>query len=152
MPFGKFIPAKTETIKNIRGELVSYSSPAGYGGLFWGRVYDSDGNLIRLASDYFWDLGQANNPEYDFQYWEDIDKLIGEHCEKYIYPYRGDDHHYQYGFGGDESDGLIDFWVKDPIPEMPDMPFEIAGKKYVMKWDYSSGDPHDDTSVSSDDD
>jgi hypothetical protein len=140
MPFGKFIPAKTETIKNMRGELVSFSSPAGYGGLFWGRVYDSDGNRIRLASDYFWDLGKVDHPDNDFKYWEDIDELIGEYCMKYIDPYSSHDHHYQYGFGGDESDGLIDFWVKDPIPEMPDMQFEIAGKMYVIKWDYSSGD------------
>jgi hypothetical protein len=152
MPFGKFHPAKTEMIKTISGEIIEHSSPAGYGGLFWGRVYDSDGNLIRLASDYFWELGKENNPEYDFQYWEEIDELIHEHCLLYVQPYTSDRHHYQSGFGGDESDGLIDFWVKDPIPEMPDMLFEIAGKKYTIKWNYSSGDMYDDTSVSSDDD
>lgn len=144
MPFGKFYPAKKEMIKTMRGESVLLETPAGYGGLFWGRVYDSDGKRMRMASDYFWNLGQENNPEHDFQYWEDIDQLIGEYCAKYIHPYCGDRHHYQYGFGGDESDGLIDFWVKDPIPEIPDMPFEIAGKKYVIKWEFSSGSLEED--------
>jgi hypothetical protein len=143
MPFGKFYPAKTETIKNIRGETIEHSSPAGYGGLFWGRVYDSEGKRIRMAEDYFWELGKVDHPEDDFKYWYDIDELIHQHCLKYIHPYRGD-LHYQSGFGGDECDGLIDFWVKEPIPEMPDMPFEIAGKKYTIKWEYSSGSMYDD--------
>lgn len=140
MPFGKFHPAKTENVTNFRGETIEVSTPAGYGGLFWGEVYDSDGNRIKMASDYFWDLGKEDYPEDDFKYWEVIDEFIHQHCLKYIHEYRGKDHHYQSGFGGDESDGLIDFWTEKPIPEMPDMPFEIAGKKYVIKWDYSSGD------------
>jgi hypothetical protein len=140
MPFGKFYPAKKEPIKTISGETIEHSSPDGYGGLFWGCVYDSDGKQIRMAQDYFWNLGKDDHPEDDFKYWYDIDELIHQHCLKYIHPYRGDRHHYQSGFGGDESDGLIDFWVKEQVPEMPDMPFEIAGKQYVLKWEYSSGD------------
>lgn len=144
MPFGKFRPESTETIKNMYGEMVTFTNHAGYGGLFWGSVYDSDGNQIRMADDYFWDFGKVDHPEDDFKYWYDIDNFIGEHCDKYIRPYSSNIHHYQYGFGGDESNGLIDFFVENPIPEMPDMPFEIAGKNYVMKWIYSSGSMEDD--------
>lgn len=143
MPFGKFHPAKSEIITTMRGDKVPLNTPSGYGGLFWGRVYDSDGNRIRTASDYFWELGQ-DKPEDDFRYWYAIDELIHQHCLKYIHPYRGDNHHYQSGFGGDDCDGLIDFWVKEPIPEMPDMPFEIAGEKYIIKWEYSSGSMDED--------
>ena len=144
MPFGKFCPAKTEMIKNIHGEMIEFHQRAGYGGLFWGSVYGPDGKKIKMANDYFWELGKVDHPEDDFKYWYDIDELISQHCTQYIGPYRGPDHHYQSGFGGDESDGLIDFWTENPVPEMPDMPFTIAGKNYVLKWRYSSGDMYDD--------
>ena len=138
MPFGKFIPAKNEIITNMYGEKVPLNTPAGYGGLFWGRVYDEDGKRIELAADYFWDMAEANGEENEATYWEFIDGEIGKHCEKYI---KSDDmHHYQYGFGGDESDGLIDFWLPEPVQEMPPMAFEVCGKKYTIQWDYSSGD------------
>ena len=141
MPFGKFHPAKDEMITTQRGEKVPLKTPAGYGGLFWGRVYGPDGKRIKIAQDYFMELGQD---EDEFKYWYEIDTLIHQHCVKYISPYCGPRHHYQSGFGGDESDGLIDFWTEKPIPEMPDMPFEIAGKAYVLKWEYSSGS-HDES-------
>ncbi len=145
MPFGKFRPARDEIITTMSGDKVPLHTPAGYGGLFWGRVYGPDGNRIRIADDYFWELGQVDHPEDDFKYWYDIDELINQHCTKYIGPYRGSDHHYQSGFGGDESSGLIDFWTAERIPEMPDMPFEIAGKAYVLKWEYSSGSDESDS-------
>ncbi len=149
MPFGKFYPAKTERVKTILGEVVTFNTPAGYGGLFWGSVYDSDGNAISNAQDYFLELGKAHNRYHDYEYWDVIVDFIDEHCLKYVNPYCGDKHHYQSGFGGDEADGVIDFWVEEQLPEMPKMPFEIAGKSYIMKWYYSTGDPRDDTSVSS---
>ena len=140
MSFGKFQPAKTETIKNMHGETVTVNTPAGYSGLFWGAVYNSKGKNIRQADDYFLELGETHDPDDGFKYWDIISDAISEHCVKYIEPVCGPHHHYQSGFGGDESNGLIDFWTEKPIPEMPDMEFEIAGKKYVIKWKYSSGD------------
>jgi hypothetical protein len=139
MPFGTFTPARDEMITNMNGDTVPLHTPAGYGGLFWGKVYTSDGNKIESAQDYFWELGKVDNPENDFKYWEKIIDFINHHCIKYIGPVCGITHHYQSGFGGDESDGLIDFWTEKPVPEMPDMPFEIAGKAYVLKWEYSAG-------------
>lgn len=141
MPFGKFRPAENKIITNIYGEKVPLNTPSGYGGLFWGSVYDAKGKRINLASDYFWDRKLPLDDQFDA--WEHISECIDAHCSKYVAPYCDDRHSYQSGFGGDESDGLIDFWAKDPIPEMPDMPFEVAGEKYTIRWDYSSG--HDDS-------
>jgi hypothetical protein len=144
MPFGKFSPARNEIITTMGGDKVPLHTPAGYGGLFWGSVYGSDGNKIKRAENYFRELGEVDHPEDDYTYWYDIDELISEHCIKYIGPYRGDIHHnYQSGFGGDECDGLIDFWTEKPLPDMPNMPFEIAGKRYILKWEYSSGSDSD---------
>jgi len=142
MPFGKFHPAKSEIIKNMYGEKVPLDTPAGYGGLFWGRVFHGNGRRIKLASDYFIELAKKNGEENEFTYWEFIDEEIGKHCQKYIDPFNITDghYHYQYGFGGDESDGLIDFWVPTEIPEMPPLRFKIKNKKYILRWEYSSGD------------
>jgi hypothetical protein len=138
MAFGKFIPAEEKMITNIYGEQVLLKKPAGYGGLFWGSVYFKDsGEHIKMAEFYFTDLAE-NNDNDTYDYWEKIDDCIGKHCKKYL-PSKGEHHHYQYGFGGDEGDGLIDFWLPKPVKEMPDMEFEIEGIKYVMKWDYSPG-------------
>ena len=152
MTFGKFKPARNEIITTMRGDKVPVSTPAGYGGLFWGRVYGSDGTRIRNAEEYFWDLGKVDHPDDDFKYWYEIDARINEHCTKYIAPYCDAHHHYQSGFGGDESDGLIDFWTEKPIPVMPTMRFEIAGQAYFLKWEYSGGhDSYDETEPESDD-
>jgi len=132
MPFGKFKPAKSERTTDSRGHPVVLNTPAGYGGIFWGTVYDSNGKIV--DEDYFSDL--AENTDDDYKYWDIIDEFILEHCLKYIDPFCGGQRCYQSGFGGKYSSGLIDFWTKDPIPEMPDMLFEIEGKKYIMKWRY----------------
>jgi len=142
MPFGKFYPAKSEIITNMHGEKVPLNTPAGYGGLFWGRVFGEDGKHIKYADDYFMELAESNGEEDEFVYWEIIDSEIGKHCEKYIEPIykKSNHHHYQYGFGGDESSGLIDFWLPEQIPEMPSLQFKIKDKTYTLRWEYSSGD------------
>jgi hypothetical protein len=146
MPFGKFYPAKMEIITTSSGEIVETNSSDGYSGLLWGMVYTSNNNVIKNAEEYFYELD--NN---GYKYWDMIREFIATYCVNHIEPYCGSNGSYQYGFGGDECDGLIDFWTEKPIPEIPDMSFEIEGKRYVIKWHYSSGDPRDDTSVSSDD-
>jgi hypothetical protein len=139
MSFGKFHPAKKSTLKTIDGETKTVDTPAGYGGLFWGYVYNSQEKVIPHAEDYFLELGEKNDPSDQFKYWDIIDHKITSHCLKYIDPYCGANHHYQSGFGGDEGNGLIDFWTEKRIPEMPDLEFEIEGEKYTIKWLYSSG-------------
>jgi len=140
MPFGKFIPARNDIITRRDGTKTTLNTPPGYGGLFWGRVYDKDGQRIHLAEEYFYELAKTNKERSDFTYWEIIDAEIGKHCDKYIGPFYKSSHHYQYGFGGDESDGIIDFWLPEQVPEMPPMVFEIRGEKYTIEWEYSSGD------------
>lgn len=138
MPFGKFIPAKNEIITNIRGEQVPLNTPSGYVGLFWGRVFHANGRRIKMAEDYFYELAKKNNEDSEFTYWELIDAEIGKHCQKYL---KSDDkYHYQYGFGGDESDGIIDFWLPEQVQEMPPLRFKIRGKTYILRWEYSGGD------------
>jgi len=135
MPFGKFIPAKNEIITNMYGEQVPLNTPPGYGGLFWGHVFHGNGRRIKIAQDYFMELAKKNGEEHDFVYWELIDAEIGKHCEKYIGPYFKPSHHYQYGFGGDESDGIIDFWLPEPVAETPPLRFKIRNKRYIIRWE-----------------
>jgi hypothetical protein len=131
MPFGKFSPAKTEIVKSMSGQEITVNTPAGYSGIFWGTVYDSDETPMTGAYEYFMALDDLDTDCLDR-----ISDLIYKHTLTYIDPYCGEHHHYQSGFGGDENDGLIDFWTENSIPEMPDMPFEVAGRQYVLKWDY----------------
>lgn len=139
MPFGKYIPAEEKMIKTIDGDEVLLKTPAGYAGLFWGNVYFKENDqFISHAEFYFTDVAE-NNDRDDYEYWELIDGYIGKHCKKYLPKKTHESYHYQYGFGGDECDGLIDFWLPEPVQEMPDMEFTIEGVEYVMKWTYSSG-------------
>lgn len=146
MPYGKFKPAKTTLIKNRwDGHEATVSTPDGYGGLFWGRVYDAGNTLIFPASDYFMRL--AEDKQLDtFEYWNILTELIDRHCVEYLNPLMGQNlnYNYQSGFGGDDCDGLIDFWLPVQVPDLPDMPFTIEGKPYVLKWQYSPGGDDDE--------
>lgn len=142
MPYGKFKPAEKYVVKNPwDGSKTKVSHPDGYSGLFWGRVYDAGNTLIYPASDYFMHLAEDKKVE-TFEYWNILYELIDGYCAKHITPLKGDStkHHYQSGFGGDECDGLIDFWLPVQVPDLPDMPFTIEGKPYVLKWKYSGDD------------
>lgn len=140
MPFGKFHPAESKLITNVYGRQVPLNMPSGYAGLFWGRVYRENGEKISLGSEYFYRLAKTNGEENEFIYWDIIYAEIGKHCKQYVDPYFNEGYHYQYGFGGDESDGVIDFWLPEQIPEMPPLHFTINNEKYVLQWEYSNGD------------
>ena len=130
MPFGKYCPVEKHT-------------PAGYSGLFWGTVYGKYGERIANAQDYFRELAEENGVD-GFIYEDEISDALEEHCEIYIDPYCGIDYNYQSGFGGDDCDGLVDFWTEKPIPTMPPMYFKICKRIYVMKFEYSSGSEEDE--------
>ena len=49
-------------------------------------------------------------------------------------------YHWQCGFGGDEMDGLLDFWLPTQIACPADMHFTILGKNYVMSFIYGGDD------------
>lgn len=140
MPYGKYNPAKSEKIINSRGETTIINTPEGYSGLFWGKVYCDDVE-IQNAEDYFLKI-TGSDEHLEFDYWDQISDIIEQHCTKYIFPYVKDhyNYHYQSGFGGDECDGLIDFWLPVPIPKMPDIVFKIQGKIYQLRWTFSSGE------------
>lgn len=137
--YGTYQPAEQKTFKDFKDETVTLNTPAGYAGLFWGKIYDSDGYRLYAASDYLMKLAKANGEENEFKYWDVINDLITELCNTYIKPLMGEDESYAYqsGFGGDECDGLIDFWLPVQVPELPMIPFEIEGKKYVLHWEFS---------------
>ena len=118
MSFGKYQP-KDSTL----------NTHSGYAGLFWGHIYDSKGNEIKNAEEHF----------MPFEYWDIIDDAIGEHCNKYLGPLIKNNliYSYQYGFGGDNCNGLIDFWLPVQVSEMPDLKFKIKDEEYTLKWECS---------------
>lgn len=134
--YGKYSKAKSLVITSSNGEKVSIKNPAGYSGIFFGSVYDSNDNKIKSAENYFID------EDHDYTQWDIISEKIDEYCAKYIDPLLGTNPHYSYqcGFGGKFFDGLIDFWLPVKVPELPNLAFEIKDKKYTMKWEYSSWD------------
>lgn len=137
MTFGKFYQTREIKIGN-----TILKNPSGYGGLFWGKVYDENMNdSIHFGSEYFIDLAKDNEMDDDFIYWDFITNCIEKHCEKYIDPLLNNDlkYHYQCGFGGDYLDGLIDFFTVSQVPRMPDLKFKIDDEKFTIKWEYSDG-------------
>jgi hypothetical protein len=137
--YGKYL--EKETFVGIRRDGTEYSGqrPAGYTGLFRGHVTDIDGNKIHeySACDYFLDLKKPENDDggLNFETWEIINQQLGEFVKIHM-PQQEDEYHWQCGFGGDESDGLIDFFCKQKVKLPPPMIFEVYGKKYEMTWKY----------------
>lgn len=139
MSFGKFHPAQNKMIKNMYGEKIPVNTPAGYAGLFWGTVYTSNGKKLESAEEYFMTLEEKQEDD-ELDYCDIISDKIAEYCMRQLGPLCGNDpdYHYQSGFGGDEADGLIDFWLPVKAPELPDMKFVIENKEYTLKWEYSN--------------
>lgn len=139
MPFGKYIPSE-EVFGECMGREVLVTTPAGYAGLFWGTVYEMDGTKINHAEAHFEQLA-LNDGKDRYEYVNLIADVIDNHCHNYIAPYCGEngEYNYQSGFGGDESDGMIDFWCEKPIPRMPNSLFGFGGKTWFIKWEYSNG-------------
>ncbi len=142
MAYGLFKQAEVKTFKDFKDETVVLNTPAGYAGLFWGRLYDSDGYRIYCGSEILMRLAQENGETDMFAYWDVVSKLIDKQCETYLKPLMNGDESYAYqsGFGADECDGLIDFWLPTKVPELPNIPFEVGGKKFELRWEYSTGE------------
>ena len=150
---GKSKPAKSKPAKSRLNSKVFYGefkpeerfinqfsnkkvvTPAGYSGLFVGRVYDSMNNLIPDADTYFWNLDQSVGKLGD----DSIDTALRAHLAKKWHPLESvsSKYSYQSGFGGDEGNGLIDFFLKKQMPCPPDMKFKVHDKNYTMKFIYS---------------
>ena len=95
-----------------------------YTGLIHGSVYDTKGDLMKEAEWHFWDT--------DPDLFTVIGNIISEHVRKYM-----DRGCFQAGFGGDDLDGCIDYSWNKPAPDIPEMPFEINGQKYSMRFSAS---------------
>ena len=130
--YGEFKPEERFINQFSNKEVVT---PAGYSGLFVGRVYDSRNILIPDADTYFWNLDQSVGKLGD----DSIDKDLHSHLAKKWHPLESvsSKYGYQAGFGGDEGSGLIDFFLKKQMPCPPDMKFKVHNKNYVMKFRYS---------------
>lgn len=111
----------------IHYKLYGELNNDGYCGIFRGKIYDSDGKILK-ESDII-DLDTDN--KYKF---EDVD----------LYPHLYKNWHkkipvtskygFQAGIGGDEGTGLIDFYLGKPIKCPPDMKFMLYGKEYIIKF------------------
>jgi len=96
-------------------------------GLIWTTIHREDGSLFRNAADYFFDL---EHPSDD--YISMVTELMQCHVERYFPKYDTASNVWQVEFGGDGQDGLIDYALQSPPPSIPDMVFEVEGKKYTM--------------------
>lgn len=127
---------------------TSKSGITGYIGLFWGSVRNEDGSVLKStkkygeeivesdsATDYFFDIEDNGN-----EAWDIINEKLQRHMRTHIGKVDFHEYHWQCGFGGDEMDGLLDFWLPTQIGCPPDMQFEILGRKYVMSFNYGGND------------
>jgi hypothetical protein len=122
----------------------SDSGAKGYVGMFWGTVLNEDGSKLKGMMKYGDEMVKTNQAsdilfdvtDGDQTAWEIINDDLSIHITKHIgnvdQPYS-----WQCGFGGDEMDGCLDFWLPTKIACPPDMQFEINGKMYIMKFKYS---------------
>ena len=108
-------------------KLTSKSGTTGYSGIFWGSVRNEDGSQLQYAQDVFFEIDGA---------WEIINDKLQRHLQKHIGVVDRKNYHWQCGFGGDEMDGMLDFWLPTPLDCPPDMKFTILNKKYVMSFSY----------------
>jgi hypothetical protein len=112
-------------------KIKSTSGTTGYGGLFWGSVRNEDGSDIEYASDFFFNVDDNGHDAWDI-----INDKLYFHLRKHIGQVDLINYHWQSGFGGDEMDGLLDFWLPTQIECPPDMQFKILGKNYIMSFKY----------------
>lgn len=125
------------------------SGDIGYGGVFWGTIFDEDGAKFRYLRGEAGELVQSDSFDlYTLDIegaWDKINDKLHDHMLKQIGPVVSP-YSWQCGFGGDEMNGLLDFCVPTRIQCPPPMHFTINGTKYTMKFNYG-GD--DDSSLSS---
>lgn len=110
----------------LYGELDSN----GYCGIFRGKVYDSNGNLISNADKYFTEIENSDKVNEVVDLYPHLEKYW---CKKFINTSK---YGFQAGFGGDEGSGLIDFCFEKPVKCPPSMKFIFHGKKYKMKFNF----------------
>jgi len=135
--YGNFNKARyyPEKILENGRVLKSQITPKAYSGMFWGSVSNEDGSTLKYASDYFFEV--VDNGK---EAWDIINDKLDRHLQTHIGDVDSKKYRWQSGFGGDEMDGLLEFWLPTRIECPPDMKFEILGKTYVMSFHYDGGD------------
>jgi hypothetical protein len=143
MPYGNFKPERKFGGTRPDGSKYSGKTPAGYAGLFRATVtyqngqpiLRSDGTVQYDVPEHFCDEDAENGESYAYS-WSCIDRIMFEELEKNFPNTTGTHYHIQYGFGGDDSSGLIDFFTEVQLEIPEPIYFELYGKKYRMTWEY----------------
>jgi len=150
--YGQLKKARYHVKKTLlNGKSINaHISPKGYYGVFWGSVSNEDGSVptrmkkfgdgeieTENAQEYFYDMkvDDRGNDAYDI-----INDNLHRHLQTHIGEVDPIKYHWQCGFGGDEMDGMLDFWLPTKIKCPPDMKFAILGKNYVMSFSYAEDD------------
>ena len=143
MPYGNFKPERKFGGTRLDGSKYTGKTPAGYTGLFKATVtyqngepiLRSNGTVWSDVSDYFCHEDIKNGVK-KYASWSFIDKIMFEELEKNFPNTTGTSYNIQYGFGGDESSGLIDFFTEVQLEIPEPIYFELYEKKYRMTWEY----------------
>ena len=150
--YGKYQPVEKYSGKRSDGTEYSGETLAGYSGSFHGSVTDMNGNTMPeyMACDYFLTLRNPKNntlrdDALNFEAWEIIDSYISNSVCKYM-PKHDYNYYWQSGFGGDEIDGLVDFFCKEKVELLPPVIFRLYGKSYKLTWHYCGDYDSDDES------
>jgi hypothetical protein len=119
------------------GDKKTRSNVEGYEGEFYGIIHDKKTGKKIVVDDEF-------DEEDDYPY---IQKKLKSHCAKYCEDnftkeenkeLDDPDSEYEFicGFGGDEQDGIINFFVDKKIPLPPNMEIEFDDKTYIMSFKF----------------
>ena len=96
-----------------------------YVGLVRAKIYNKD-DIIRNAQDEFFSIDENS--------WLEISNKMTKHVKKFFPKKEYGKNTWQSGFGGDDSDGTIDFALQAHPPAISDMRFKFNGKFYTMKF------------------
>jgi len=150
--YGKYQPAEKYSGKRPDGTEYSGETLAGYSGDFRGSITDIDGNDVDdySASQYFLTLRNPKNntlkeDDMNFETWEIIDNYISNCVSEYMPECDHKYYHWQCRFGGNDLDGLVEFFCKEKVKILPPMIFKVYDKSYRMIWTYHAG--YDDSEI-----
>lgn len=119
------------------GDEKTRSNIKGYEGEFYGIIHNKETNKKI-------DVDEEFDEQDDYSY---IEEELKSHCKKYCEDnftkeenkeLNRADSEYEFicGFGGDEQDGIINFFVQKKIPLPPDMEIKFDDNTYIMSFKF----------------